>query len=99
MTLPLDPWTSPRPPGAPPLLVVGTMNFGKRTPEAEAARIVDRAFDRGLVHFDTANAYVDGEGERILGRALRGRRDRAVLTSKVGLRRIGGTTSGLLQTG
>jgi aryl-alcohol dehydrogenase-like predicted oxidoreductase len=82
-----------------PELILGTMNFGRRTPEAEALRIVDVAWDLGIRHFDTANAYVDGEGERILGRALRGRRDRATLTTKVGLGRIGGSVDGLIRSG
>jgi aryl-alcohol dehydrogenase-like predicted oxidoreductase len=65
-------------------LVLGCMNFGKRTPEREAARIVDRALERGIVLFDTANAYGDGESERILGRLLAKRRDRAQIATKVG---------------
>jgi aryl-alcohol dehydrogenase-like predicted oxidoreductase len=80
-------------------LVLGTMNFGKRTPEPEARRIIDRAIERGVTLFDTANAYADGEGERILGRALAGRRDRALVASKVGLSRIGGEVSGLIRAG
>lgn len=80
-------------------LVLGTMNFGRRTPELDAAQMVDRALERGLVHFDTANAYVDGEGERILGRALKGKRERALIATKVGLSRVGGTQSGLIQSG
>jgi aryl-alcohol dehydrogenase-like predicted oxidoreductase len=78
----MDSCLDPRPEGAPPALVVGTMNFGKRTPEAEARRIVDRALERGLDFFDTANVYVEGESERILGRALRGRKAR--VATKVG---------------
>jgi aryl-alcohol dehydrogenase-like predicted oxidoreductase len=48
------------------------MNFGKRTPEAEARRIIERALARGVRTFDTANSYNDGDSERILGAALRG---------------------------
>ena len=79
----MDPYLDPRPQGAPIALVVGTMNFGKRTPEPEAHRIVARALERGLDFFDTANAYVEGESERILGRALKGRHAR--IASKVGI--------------
>lgn len=75
------------------------MNFGKRTPEVEARRIIDRALERGVNHIDTANAYVDGESERIVGRALAGRRDVVYLATKVGLSRIGGETSGLFRIG
>lgn len=63
---------------------LGCMNFGKRTPEPEARRIVDLAIERGLTLFDTANAYGDGESERILGRLLVGRRDRVRIATKVG---------------
>src|SRR2546429_658566 len=80
----MDRYLDVRPQGAPPALVVGTMNFGKRTPEPEARRIVDRALERGLDFFDTANAYVDGESERILGRALGERRARIATKAGIG---------------
>src|SRR2546422_2246450 len=80
----MDRYLDPRSEGSPPALVVGTMNFGKRTPEPEAHRIVQRALERGLRVFDTANVYVDGESERILGRALKGRSE-ARIASKVGI--------------
>lgn len=80
---------------SPPLLALGTMNFGRRTPEAEARRIVDRALERGVTLFDTANAYGDGESERVLGRLLVGRRERALLATKVGWWRRAGVAEGL----
>ncbi|MDP9002614.1 MAG: aldo/keto reductase [Myxococcota bacterium] len=61
------------------------MNFGQRTSAAESERIVRRAIDRGLVCFDTADAYNGGESERILGRALAGARERTLVASKVGM--------------
>ena len=76
-------------------LAVGAMNFGKRTPEPEARRIVDRALERGVRTFDTANVYVDGESERILGRALKGRRDGVSIATKVGFGRIQNKQEGL----
>lgn len=99
MGLPLEPWRGNRVAGAPVPLILGTMNFGRRTPLSEAARIVDRALERGVTLVDTANAYCDGEGEVMLGQLLVGRRDRVLISSKVGLGRIGGTASGLLTTG
>jgi aryl-alcohol dehydrogenase-like predicted oxidoreductase len=60
------------------------MNFGRRTPEPEARRVLDRALDAGLLDLDTANLYGDGESERLLGRALGARRERVRLTTKVG---------------
>lgn len=79
----------------PAALVVGTMNFGKRTPELEAKSIVFRAIERGLKSFDTANAYNDGESERILGRALRAKRGECSIATKVGFGRIAGKPEGL----
>ena len=81
----MDRYLDPRGDGSPPALVVGTMNFGKRTPEPEAHRIVHRALERRLNFFDTANAYVHGESERILGRALGRRRSEARIATKVGI--------------
>ncbi len=93
MSAPSTPWTQRG--DAPAALAVGTMNFGKRTPAAEAERIVARALDQGVTVFDTANAYVDGESERILGKALRGKRDAAVIATKVGFGRVAGKPEGL----
>ena len=53
-------------PGEPARPFLGAMNFGKRTTEAESRLILARALDLGIVHIDTANAYVDGVSETIL---------------------------------
>ncbi|MEQ1571236.1 MAG: aldo/keto reductase [Myxococcota bacterium] len=90
-----DPWLAPRAADAPAALALGCMNFGQRTPAAEARRIVDRALDAGIGWLDTANAYGDGVSERIVGEALRGRRAAARVATKVGLMRIGGRPEGL----
>lgn len=66
-------------------LALGTMNFGSRTGEAEARRILDVAYEAGVTALDTANLYAEGEAERIVGRWLRGRRDGLRVTTKVGL--------------
>ena len=44
----MDRYLEPRNESSRPALVVGTMNFGKRTPEPESHRIVQRALERGL---------------------------------------------------
>jgi len=64
-------------------LSLGTMTFGAQTDEPTARRIVDTALDAGINFIDTADAYVQGVSEEILGRALKGKRDRVVLSSKV----------------
>jgi aryl-alcohol dehydrogenase-like predicted oxidoreductase len=73
----------------------GTMNFGKRTSTADAEAIIERAIERGVTVFDTANIYNEGESERILGRALGKRRKDVTLASKVGMGRVGGKPEGL----
>ena len=59
------------------------MTFGSQTDEAASIRIVDRAIEAGVNFFDTANVYNNGLSETILGKALKGRRDKVVLASKV----------------
>ncbi len=64
-------------------LCLGTMNFGGPTDEAEAQRIIGHALDNGVNFIDTANVYTEGRSEEIVGRALKGRRDRLILATKV----------------
>jgi len=47
---------------------------------------IHRAIDLGLNYFDTAPGYGDGAGEALFGRALAGRRGRAILATKTGAR-------------
>jgi aryl-alcohol dehydrogenase-like predicted oxidoreductase len=63
---------------------VGCNNFGWRLDEAAVRSVVDAALDAGITLFDTAESYGDGESELFLGRALEGRRDRAVIATKFG---------------
>jgi aryl-alcohol dehydrogenase (NADP+) len=67
-------------------LSLGTMMFGDRTDEKQAARIVDSAFDAGVNFIDTADQYAKGESERITGKLIVARRDHWVLATKVGNR-------------
>ncbi len=55
-------------------------------PQEEAGSIetVHAALDAGVNFFDTAEGYGGGESERVLGRALAGRRHQAVIATKVG---------------
>jgi aryl-alcohol dehydrogenase-like predicted oxidoreductase len=73
------------------VLSFGTMSFagsGRKsavgsTDVEEARRLVDRCLDAGVNLFDTADVYSGGDSEQILGEALKGRRDRVVLATKV----------------
>ncbi|MGW7429101.1 aldo/keto reductase [Streptomyces sp. NPDC054861] len=71
-------------------LVLGTMNFGPQTDEADSHAIMDAALDAGINYVDTANVYGWGENkgrtEEIIGSWFDqggGRRDRTVLATKV----------------
>ena len=64
-------------------LWLGTMMFGDQTDEHEAARIVAAARDAGVNAIDTANAYADGESERITGRLIKSDREHWILASKL----------------
>ena len=64
-------------------LWLGTMMFGDRTDEAEAARIVAAAREAGVNFVDTADQYAKGESERITGKVIKSDRERWVLATKV----------------
>ena len=64
-------------------ICMGTMTFGSGTDEDDAGRMVDRAIDVGINFFDTANSYGGGESEVSLGKALEGKRDQAVVATKI----------------
>ena len=63
---------------------LGCNNFGARLDAKGTQAVVDAAVDSGITLFDTAELYGDGLSEQILGRALVGRRQRAVIASKFG---------------
>ncbi|MDR2451160.1 MAG: aldo/keto reductase [Candidatus Accumulibacter sp.] len=51
--------------------------------QRDVDNVVAAAIERGVNFFDTAEVYNDGESERSLGLALKGRRDKVVLASKI----------------
>ena len=60
--------------------------------EAESIAVVQRALDLGVNFLDSSDAYGFGQNEELLAKALRGRRERAVLATKFGnLRNPDGT--------
>lgn len=71
-------------------LSLGTATFGATEPGGwgavefdEARRQIDLALDAGVNVVDTSNAYAEGRSEEVVGRALEGRRDSVVLSTKV----------------
>jgi aryl-alcohol dehydrogenase-like predicted oxidoreductase len=74
-----------------PALSLGTGTFGGggelfkawgATDVAEATRLVDICLDAGLTLFDSADIYSAGAAEEILGQAIKGRRDRVLISTK-----------------
>jgi len=64
-------------------LSLGTNAFGGRADEASSIAVVHAALDAGVNLIDTADIYTGSESERIIGKALKGRRSAAVLATKV----------------
>ena len=82
-----------------PVLSFGTGTFGGSneffqawgtSDVAEATRLVDICLDAGLTMFDTADIYSRGMAEEILGQAIKGRRDKVLISTKATFR-MGGT--------
>jgi len=78
-----------------PDLSFGTGTFGGKgeffgawgnTDVAEARRLVDICLDSGVTMFDTADVYSRGASESILGGAIKGRRDKVILSTKATFR-------------
>src|SRR3954467_3145120 len=60
-----------------------TPNFGERDDEVQV-ETMQRAVDLGVNFFDTADRYMKGRHERLLGQALKSRRDQVIIASKFG---------------
>ncbi|MCY1077948.1 aldo/keto reductase [Archangium lansingense] len=78
-----------------PVLSLGTGTFGGtneffkgfgESDVKEATRLVDIALDAGMNMFDSADIYSGGVAEEILGQALKGRRERAIISTKATFR-------------
>jgi aryl-alcohol dehydrogenase-like predicted oxidoreductase len=63
-------------------LCLGTMMFGGQTSEADSRSIIHKAVDLGINFIDTADMYVNGESERVVGKAIGDRREKIVLATK-----------------
>jgi len=61
----------------------GTMTFGSQADEATARRMIDLCVDAGINFIDTANVYNKGLSETMVGKLLKGRRNKVILASKV----------------
>ncbi|NRP69746.1 L-glyceraldehyde 3-phosphate reductase [Ensifer psoraleae] len=77
-----------------PALSFGAGTFGGKGPlfgawgttdDAEARRLVDICLEAGVNLFDTADVYSDGASEEVLGAAIKGRRGKVILSTKMSL--------------
>lgn len=59
-------------------------DWGSTMTESEAVQLVHQAIDRGCNFFDTAPNYAEGNSETLLGKALFGKRNNTVITTKFG---------------
>ena len=75
-----------------PALSFGTATFGGSTDffrawgstdAGGASRLIDVCLDHGVSMFDTADIYSHGLAEEILGKAIKGKRDRLLISTKV----------------
>jgi aryl-alcohol dehydrogenase-like predicted oxidoreductase len=64
-------------------LCLGTMTFGKGTDEKDSIEMIHRFLNAGGNFIDTADVYVEGTSEEIVGKAIKGRRSEVVLATKV----------------
>jgi aryl-alcohol dehydrogenase-like predicted oxidoreductase len=68
------------------LVGLGCNNFGWRNDGEQTAAVLEAALAAGITLFDTADIYgEDSASERLMGEALRGRRDEYVLATKFGM--------------
>ena len=65
---------------------LGCNNFGGRVDEAGSIAVIHAALDRGINFFDTADIYGGTKSEEFVGKALRDRRDKAIIATKFGAR-------------
>ena len=78
--------------------MAGTLLSGGGLDDAESIRAVHRALDLGVTHIDTAESYGPYHSEEVVGQALEGRRDQAVLATKFGILSHAGDGTGLFDS-
>jgi aryl-alcohol dehydrogenase-like predicted oxidoreductase len=64
-------------------LCLGTMTFGNTTSEEDSITMIDRFLDAGGNFIDTADVYVGGVSEEIVGKAIKDKRQDVILATKV----------------
>ena len=65
---------------------LGANNFGRRVDYKGSQLVINHALDMGVSLFDTSNSYSDGLSEEYIGKALKGKRQQAIIATKVSSR-------------
>jgi aryl-alcohol dehydrogenase-like predicted oxidoreductase len=63
---------------------LGGNNFGGRADAAASVKIINQALDMGINFIDTAESYNDGHSEELVGKAVKGKRDKVIIATKFG---------------
>ncbi len=81
---------------------LGTNAFGARADEDISIKTIDRALELGVNFIDTAEVYVRGRSEEIIGKALKGKRSQAIIATKFGVqfgpKERGGSRSNIIKS-
>jgi aryl-alcohol dehydrogenase-like predicted oxidoreductase len=72
-----------------------SQSYGEPADEAEALQVIHRALELGVDFFDTAEVYGPYKNEELLGRALKKRRESAIIATKFGFKLEDGKITGL----
>ncbi len=82
---------------------LGTNTFGGKADEPTSISIIDHALELGINFIDTADIYIQGRSEEIVGKAVKGKRSQVIIATKfghpisVGPREQGGSRSFMMK--
>lgn len=68
----------------PSVIGLGAAPLGSRTSRQESIAVLNEAFDLGINFYDTAPSYGQGESEKIIGKVFQKKRDKVIITTKIG---------------
>jgi aryl-alcohol dehydrogenase-like predicted oxidoreductase len=81
--------------GCMPMIAGGNITYGAEADPAEAERTIHAAIDMGVTFFDTAQIYGPFQNEELVGKAIKGRRDKLVIATKFGFKFDGANIVGV----
>ncbi len=63
---------------------LGGNNFGGRANEQVSINVINHALDMGINFIDTADSYIEGRSEELVGKAVKGKRSQVIIATKFG---------------